>query len=356
MRATLRSIAPRLALATALALAAAPGSGAGVQVQKAWGPVAAPQGAAWLEAAPRADGSVLAATGNAVFSLAPGGTAKLLRSGDRAVLDPIGDAFGLWVKETFQVFDAAGAPLGALPAPPFSRFRLSPGGKLVYAPRIAVRREEPWVESVRLLRPDGAAGAEFAAPGLDISRLDADRIVYTLPASLVARALDGKEVWSAELGVHKFESAADRTILVPRYVPGRVVHLEAGKRVAESPVEGVVWNLAIAAGGHLSAATTQTLLYVFVDGRRTAQVRLPVAYANSLDVSARGGVLVGGQGPQGEGLLLLYDRQGTLLWRGEAGVDRGAYRPAVRFAPTGTRFVAREQRGLTVYDLIGGQP
>jgi hypothetical protein len=352
----MRDIRIRLALAAALGLAAAPGSGVGVQVQKAWGPVAAPQGGIFVEAAPRTDGTVVAATGNGVFVLAPGGAVKPLGSGDRAVLDPIGGAYGLWTKDTFEIFDAAGGRLGSLPAPPFSLFKLAPGGKFVYAPRVEVNHEEPWVKELRLMRPDGSVLLEIPAPGLEISRLDADRIVYTLPSSLVARTLDGKELWSVKMDIHQFETAADRTILVPRYVEGRVVHLAKGQRISESPVEGVVWNLAIASDGRLSAATTQRLLYIFLDGKRTAQVSLPVTYANSLAVSDRGLVLIGGQGARGEGRLLLYDRQGTLLWQGEAGVDTNGYRPDVRFAPGGGRFVVLERRGLTVYDILGSQP
>ncbi len=352
----MRDIAIRLALAASLGLAAAPGSGAGVQVQKAWGPVAAPQGALFVEAAPRTDGTVVAATGNGVFVLASDGTMKPLGSGDRAVLDPIGGAYGLWKKDSFEIFDAAGGHLGALPALPFSLFKLAPGGKLVYAPRIEVNHEEPRVKDLRLVRPDGSVLTEIPAPGLEISRLDANRIVYTLPSSLVARTPDGKELWNAKLDIHQFETAADRVILVPRYVAGRVVHLNKGQRVSESAVEGVVWNLAMATDGRLSAATTQRLLYIFLDGKRTAQVSLPVTYANSLAVSDHGLVLIGGQGSRGEGRLLLYDRQGTLLWQGEAGIDTNGYRPDVRFAPGGDRFVVLERRGLTVYDILGSQP
>ncbi|HEV7504204.1 MAG TPA: hypothetical protein VGS07_04780 [Thermoanaerobaculia bacterium] len=350
----MRDITLRLTL-VALGLAIVPGAqGAGAQVQKAWGPVPAPQDGVFVEAAPRTDGTVLAATGNAVFLVGPGGVLKPLGSGDRAVIDPTGGAYGLWKQQSFEIFDASGTRIGSLPAPPLSRFKLSAGGKVVYAPRIEVRREEPWVESLRLVRPDGTALAELPAAGLEISRLEADRIVYTLPSSLTARTLDGKELWSAGLRVHKFESAADRTILVPR--PGRVVHLDKGQQLAETPVEGVVWNLAIAPDGWLSAATTRTLLYIFQDGKRTAQVQLPVTSASSLAVSERGLVLVGGQGPRGEGHLLLYDRLGKLLWQGETGVDRGGYRPAVRFAPGGTRFAVLEELGLTVYDVQGSQP
>jgi hypothetical protein len=355
METLMRDIRIRLALVAALGLAAAPGSGAGVQVQKAWGPVAAPQGAIFLAAAPRTDGTVTATTGNGVFVLAPGGTVKPLGSGDRAILDPVGGAYGLWKKDAIEIFDAGGGGLGSLPALPFSLFKLAPGGKFVYAPRIEVQHEEPWVKDLRLVRPDGSVLAEMPAPGLEISRLDADRIVYTLPSSLVARTLDGKELWNAKLDVHQFETAADRVILVPRYVAGRVVHLAKGQRVSESPVEGVVWNLAIAPAGRLSAATTQRLLYIFLDGKRTAQVSLPVTYANSLAITD-GLVLIGGQGARGEGRLLLYDRQGALLWQGEAGIDTNGYRPDVRFAPGGDRFVVLERRGLTVYDILGSQP
>jgi hypothetical protein len=345
---------PTLAVLAFGLLAAGPAHG--LEVRKEWGPVAAPERGVFVEVVPRQDGSVLAATGDAVFSLDPGGQVALRGKGDRAILDPDGKAFGLWQKESFQVFEAGGQRLGSLPAPLLSTFKLAPGGELVYAPRVAVRREFGWVENVRLLRPDGTPTADFPAAGLEISRLPKDRIVYTLPGSLVARALDGKELWSAKLQVHKFESAGERTILVRRYVPGEVIHLDKGQRVAEAKVEGVVWNLAISPDGRSSAATTRTILYLFRDGRQTGMARLPVSYANSLDVSDRGEALVGGQDPRAKGRILLYRSNGTPLWQGEGATDRGAYRPGVRFAPGGDRFLVLEERGLSSFEILRSQP
>jgi len=344
-----------IALTTLLGLAAAAEAGAAVKVQP--GPlVAAPEGGVFVDAVFRADGSVLAATGDAVFLIDAAGQARLLGRGERSILDPAGEGYGLWVKDRFELFDLSGQRRGSLPAPPLATFKLVPGSKLVYAPRTRVREEAAWVESARLVRPDGTVESESPAPGLQISRLLPDRIVYTLPGSLVARRLDGQELWRAPLRVHKLETAADRVILVPLYVPGRVVHLDKGSRLSEEPVDGVVWNLAIAPGGSASAATTQTALYLFRDGKRAGQLRLPVAFANSLDVSDRGEALVGGQDREGTALLFLAGPDGTLLWSGRGGSDRGAYRPAVRFAPNGDRFLVLERRGLTIYDILRSQP
>jgi len=242
------------------------------------------------------------------------------------------------------------------PAPLPAYFKRVPGGNLVYAPRVLEREEVRVVESVRILRPDGSAVADFPAPGLQISRLYEDRILYTLPGSLHARRLDGSELWSLEIEVQKLESAADRTILVPRYVPGRVIHLLGSRQTSETRVDGLVWNLAVARGGRFSAATTQTALYVFENGDLRAEVRLPVAYANSLDVSDRGEALVGGQGAEGQGQVFLYDGRGAALWREEVAVDRDAYRPGVRFAPGGDGFVVLERRGNTSYDILRSAP
>lgn len=344
------------ALALVLLSAAAAGAEPGVQVKLAFGPLIPEKGALVVDVAPRADGSLLAASGNAVFALDPDGHAAPLGHGERAVLDPAGYAFGLWQHDAFQVFDAHGERLGELPAPLLSSFKFAPGGKLVYAPRVTVRREFGVVESVRLVRPDGSKVADFPAAALQISRLLDDRIVYTLPDALVARTFEGQELWSTKLPVHKFETAGDRAIVVRRYVPGEVLHLDRGQRVSAAKVEGVVWNLAISPHGHVSAATTQTQLYVFRDGQPTATLRLPLAYANTLDISDRGETLVGGQGAKGEAMVLLYDAKGTLLWRGAAGTDRAAYRPGVRFAPGGERFIVIEPRGVSAYDVVRSQP
>lgn len=342
-------------LALAMLTASSAGAAPSVQVRKAWGPMGPPAGVV-VDVAPRKDGSVLAASGNAVFSFDPAGQTLPVAEGGAAVLDPTGRTFGLQRDDAFQVFDGEGQPLGSLPALPHSLFKLAPGGRAVYAPRVVVRREFGVVEDARLLRPDGTRLAEFPARGLDISRLLADRFVYTLPDSLHARSLDGTELWSARVQVHKFETAGERTILVRRYVPGEVLHFEREKRLSEAKVEGVVWNLAISPDSRFSAATTRTTLSLFRDGKLTATLRLPLAYANSLDVSDRGEALVGGQDAKGAAAILLYDPQGTLLWRGSGGEDSSGYRPGVRFFPGGDRFLVIERQGLTAYDVSRSQP
>jgi hypothetical protein len=346
-----------IGLALALVLARTAGAATpGVHFRKAWGPSLAPERIEFQEVAPQADGSLLAATGDEVFAIAPDGRIKPLGKGSRAFLDPAGRAFGLWEKDGFNVMDEDGASLGALPAPPFSMFKFVPGKNLVYAPKVLLRREAQWVEAVRIVQPDGRVATEFPAPGLEISRLLPDRIVYTLPDQLVARGLGGEALWSARMRVHKFETSGERAILVPRYTSGQVVHLDRGKPLSETSVDGVVWDLAIAREGRFSAATTRTHLYLFQDGQRVVTVRLPVSYANSLDLSDRGEALVGGQDPDGQALLFLYAPDGTLLWRGEGGRDRNGYRPAVRFAPGGDRFLVLERQGLTAYDILRSQP
>lgn len=324
-------------------------------VKKAWGetPVQPPGGGDFVEASPRPGGGWLAATDSRVFSVSAEGALAPVASGERAVSNPGGDTFGLYQGGGFRVFDAAGAPLGTFPGvEPFQYFKLIPGGNLVFAPRVRVTQETGTVESVRILRPDGSVVADFLAPGLEISRLSPDRIVYTQPSSLTARRLDGTVLWSAPRAVHKLESTGDRTLLVPRFVQGQVVHLSGAAEVASTAVDGTVWNLAMAPQGTYSAATTRTSLYVFQDGQPAAEVRLPVASANSLAVSDRGEILVGGQGPGGEGRILLYHFQGNLLWEGPAGLDRAGYRPAVHFAPGGDRFLVLERQGLTAYDIV----
>jgi len=326
-----------------------------IQVAKPWGqtPVAAPGGGIFVEAVARADGGALAATGGGVFAVSPDGVVASLGAADRAVLDPSGEKFGLIQGGTLTVREAGGAVVGGFGGMhPLGLVKLAPGSAVVYAPEVEVVEEIGVVRSVRLRRPDGTEVSQFPADRLAISRLLPDRLVYTLPSGLVARSFDGAVLWSSGIGVHKLETDGDRSIVVPRWVEGRVVHLTGAAETASSPVDGVVWNLAMAPGGVFSAATTQTELYVFRDGEPTARVPLPVAYASSLDVSDRGEVLVGGQGRQGEGLVLLYHWQGNLLWQEPAGTDRAGWRPAVRFAPSGDRFLVVERRGLTAYDIL----
>jgi len=360
-----KSLPPVACLASVLTLLALPA--AAVQVAKVWGPLLPKDGGLFVEAVPRDDGSALAATGNAVSEVDPQGGVRPLGGGDLAVLNPDGASYALRRQSDLQIFDLTGPQLGTRPGiRPYEFFKLIPGGKLLYAPRVEPREETGRITRVRILAPDQKPVGDFAAPGLEISRFGPDRIVYTQPKVLIARRLDGSPLWKAAVDVHKLETAADRTILVPRYVKGRVLHYLQGKRVSAQAVEGVVWNLAIAPSGRFSAATTRTILYIFRDGRLLKAVPLRLAYANSLAVSDRGEALVGGQTIRGAttgaapaagpAQILLYDAQGRLLWKEEVGIDRNGYRPAVRFAPGGDRFVVIEKRGLSAWRIERSRP
>lgn len=314
--------ATRRLLAAGLWLAAATGAEAGVLVQPVWtnAPIAAPGGGVFRDAAPLPGGGWQVSAGPGVFSLNPNGSVTPLTS-----------------------------------SPPERHAKRIPGSDLVLKLQTRVEGEEIAVDGARILRPDGGVAAELAAPGLEISRVLPDRILYSLPDSLHAVRLDGTELWRAGVAVHKFESAADRTILVPRRVPGRVIHLDGPREASSTRVDGVVWNLAIAPGGRYSAATTKTTLYLFDRGTLLAEVRLPLAYANTLDVSDRGEVLIGGQGERGDGHVLLYQGRGELAWRTTTSLDRNAYRPAVRFNPAGDGFLVLERRGASAYTFSGSK-
>ncbi len=325
-----------------------------VDVEKPWGPapVAAPGGRPFEALGRRADGTVLAATGNGVFSVGPAGVIALLQAGDRAVVNPTGETFGLHVGDDFRIYDHQGVSLGTITGVTRSRFfRLIPGGDrlLVYTLRVALHTAT--VEGIRLQRADGTLVSEFTTPGLRISRFDAGDLVYATPNQLLRRRLDGTLVWAADVSLHRFEVAAGRIIAVPQHVPGRLLHLHNGVRTHESLVDGPLWNLAVSPSGEYSAATTQTTLYVFREGAPTAVVALEVAYANTLDVSDRGEILVGAQAAGGQGRILLYHYQGTRLWEEDLGSEPNAYRPAVSFAADGNRFFVIEAGGLAAYDI-----
>jgi len=351
------SLSNRILLAVPLFVLAAAQAEAGTQVHKLWGPLLPQDGGTFVDAAPRAGGSVLAATGNAVSTIDPQGAATLLGQGESALLNPGGESYALRRKGSLEIYDAAAQRLGGYPASgstlrSYDIVKLIPGTELLYAPGVQPQEELGVVESARIFDANLHPVGDFPASGLEISRFGPDRIVYTQPGILAARRLDGRPLWEAEIDVHKFETAADRTILVPRFVKGKVFHYLQGKRVAAQPVDGVVWNLAIAPAGHFSAATTRTVLYLFKDGQLLSSVPLRVSSASSLAVSDRGEVLIGAQPAQ----VFLYDAQGSLLWREEAGTDDSGYRPAVRFDPKGDRFLVIEKRGLSAYAIERSQP
>jgi hypothetical protein len=327
---------------------------AGTQVQKVWGPLLPREGGFFLEAAPRDDGSVLAATGKAVSAIDPQGGVSLLGQGDRALLNPGGETYALLHQGNLDVFDAVGQPLGGFAVTGSGRdiFKLIPGTDLVYAPRVHASEETVGIDSVRIVDPNLKPVGEFDAHGLEISRFAADRIVFTQPKLLEARGLDGSLLWHAEVDVHKLETAADWAIVVPRYRKGQVLHYFKGERAGAQAVEGTVWNLAISPAGRFSVATTRTILYLFQDGRLIQSIPIRVESISAVDVSDRGEVLVSGQPAQ----MFLYDSRGALLWQEAGGADPNAYRPGIHFAPKGDRFIVIEKRGLSAYAIERSQP
>jgi len=351
------SVSTRILLAASLVALAAAQAEAGTQVRKIWGPLLPREGGVFVDAAPRAGGSVLAATGNAVSTIDPQGAATLLGQGEEALLNPGGESYALRGKGRLEIYDAGAQSLGGYPAAgstlrPYDIVKLIPGTELLYAPLVQPQEELGVVDSARIFDANLHPIGDFPAAGLEISRFGPDRIVYTQPGLLAARRLDGKPLWQAEVDVHKFETAADRSIVVPRFVKGQVLHYFQGKRIGAQAVDGVVWNLAIAPAGHFSAATTRTVLYLFEDGRLLDSVPLRVTSVSSLAVSDRGEVLIGAQPAQ----IFLYDAEGSLLWREEVGTDSSGYRPVVRFAPKGDRFLVIEKRGLSAYGIERSQP
>jgi hypothetical protein len=326
-----------------------------VDVEAVWPAPKLPSGGLFVRAAALADGSFLTATGSSVFKTAENGMITPLGSGDLAYISPDGQRYALLTGSSLHLYDKDSTLLGTISGvSPFDYFKLVPGSNLVLAAHVAPSDDADQVESVSLLRPNGSSAADLVTNALQISRLTPQRIVYTTPTQLVARSHDGALLWSVAAKIHKLETAAGRTIAVPRYIPGRVTHMVEGAEVASHAVDGVVWNLAIAAGGSYSAATTRTRLYIFHDAELTASIPLPVASANTLDISDRGEVLIGGQDSAGDGVILLFHWQGNLLWQGQAGTDRSAYRPEVRFAAGGDRFMVLENRGLSAFDIERG--
>jgi hypothetical protein len=326
-----------------------------VDVEALWPAPKLPPGGLFVQAVAVGDGSLLTATGSSVFKTAENGTITPLGSGDLAYLSPDGQKYAMLTGTTLRIYGQDGTLLGTTTGvSPFDYFKLVPGSDLVFAGHVRPSDQAGLVEGASLLQADGSVAASFAASTLKISRLTPQRIVYTTPSQLVARTLDGAQLWSVAAKIHKLETAAGRTIAVPRYVPGRVVHLIESAEVATHVVDGIVWNLAIASGGSYSAATTRSRLYIFRAADLTATIPLPVSSANTLDVSDRGEVLIGGQDSAGHGAILLYHWQGNLLWRGTAGTDRSAYRPEVRFAAGGDRFLVLESRGLSAFDIERG--
>jgi hypothetical protein len=294
-----------------------------------------------------------------VYTIDSSGRGTLLLKGNeieprpRVVFNASGDTFGILRSNGFTFYDAQGTKLSTLPVRP-GMYKLVPSSQRIYSPEVHEQGpEDRMVINARILDRLGAVQATWPAPGLEISRITSQHLVYATTTELVKTTLTGTELWRTPVRIRKFKISADgvHSIINSAHTSNRIHHYKESTEIGTDTFDHPIWNLAISPGGRYSAATSQTELHIYADGITQHTIKLAVDYAVSVDVNDKGEVLVGGQAADHAGYVVLYDQGGSLLWEDRSGQDNNAWRPEVRFDSTGDHYVVRHKDRLSSYTI-----
>lgn len=333
-----------------------------VTIRKDWSYVT-PGTVQFVQAILTPDGKILTSTRNGdVYTINSSGAGTRLYEGTTVPpqpfieINPTGNTFGVLANNQFTLYDAAGNQLGVQPVSP-GFFKQIPNSQLVYSPEVEGDPENMHVSKIRILNAAGAIKWAFPVDGLKFSRLTAAHIIYSTGLELVKSTFQGGYVWSTPVKVRKFEISknGDQLIVNDAENSAKVYHYKGAIPIETDSLKAPVWNLVMSPGGQYSAASSQTKLHVYMDGKRQSQISLPVAYAVSLDINDKGETLVGGQDNDFTSHVLMYDASGYLLWEEKSVTDNNAWQPGVRFNPGGDSFVIRFKDGLKYYTITGRQ-
>ncbi len=311
--------------------------------------------------APRETGEILAlAHRGDVFNIFEGKARHVYNPENRAsvVLSPNGDTFVVLGdqsnNELYSLFDALGAFLGMPQISPRGYVRPIPGSSLIFSPEYQmVGIDNRVVVNGRIVNANGEIQSTFPAKGLQFHRLTPRHVFYTTINELVKTKISGEEEWRIPLSVEKFEVDRDGEHLIANFGEDTrvVIHYLDKEQVAKTPLDSVVWNLAISPNGKYSVATTQKKAYVFLEGVLQYSAALPVEFAISADISDLGEVIAGVQDEDHTGHLLLLDNTGNIAWENFIDIDDHAFRPHVRFYQDTDNFIVLYLNGLTAFTI-----
>ncbi len=314
--------------------------------------------ASWVGYMPLADGRVLAATRNGdVYAVDNGGSGKrLVKGGEvptRVIFNHGGDTFGTLRSDSFTVYDSQGIKLLKLPNQP-GAYKLVPPGTDIYSPKVQEKGPElRTVLSARILDHQGNLKSEWPAPGLLISRLSPQYLLYATETEWIKTTLAGSELWRTPVRIRKVRISRDGTysLINSAHTSETILYYKEDQLIGTDNFDGPVWNLAISPEGRYTVATSQNALRLYESGQRQYEVKLDLAFTVSVDVNERGEVLVGGQAKDHSAYVMLYDHTGLQLWQTQAAPDDNAWRPEVRFDPTGDRCLVRYKDRLAAYQI-----
>lgn len=310
---------------------------------------------------PLADGGMLATTpAGDVLAIDADGNETLLVAAlpatrmPHVVFNPTGDAFGILRGAVFELYDPQGSKISEVPFQG-GMFKLVPRSRKIYSPEVQEFGEDNrQVQNARVLDSGGVVLATWPAPGLQISRLSDQHLLYATNEELVKTSLAGSELWRVPLRVRKLAISHDAvySIVNSARESNRIHLFMEGTEQGTDVLDGPVWNIAISPDGRYAAASTQTSLSVYADGARLFRTDLNLEYTVSIAVNNNGEVLVGGQKTGHLAHVALYDRDGMLLWEESSGTDNSAWRPEVLFDISGDRYYVRQKNLMASYTIV----
>ncbi|MDJ0765064.1 MAG: hypothetical protein QNJ97_18930 [Myxococcota bacterium] len=258
---------------------------------------------------------------------------------------------GVYEQDRLLLYNSVGRPIGAV-AITYPEFR----HKLIGSePKVLIPITDIWgdgeihINGFDVRNSDGSSFAQIRANRTRFSHASNEHITVATNRAVSRFAMDGTTAWRFSIHAHKLAVAAnaDYTEIVPTSNARTIIHLSNGKAIGQHSFSGPLWNIAVSPNGLYSAATTQTQLYLFLQGMLIQTIDLSVAYAVSLAVNDKGDTVVGGQTASHHGRVLLYDVNGSKNRAHELERDDHAFSPAVKFFNGGARYFFQNAKAFS---------
>lgn len=327
----------------------------GFAVQQGWTLQSGPYGYGAMVL--NSGGRVLAETGSNVVSISSAGVATELLPEPTAgpvLMADDGASFTTREAGQYRHYDANGGLISEGSCSEHGWARPVPGTDKVFAPVVEGGLDRARTTHARFVSPGGAEQI-FGVVDMRVSRVTDTHVIYATRSDLVRATHDGTETWRLPLAMGTFKVSRDESRLIGLLAPpgSNIIHVDLSSAAVTGPValSSAFWNMAIAPGGRYSAATTKNAVYVFDNGELRQRRDLELAYANSMDVSDDGTVVIGGQLEDHRSIVMVLPLSGPDAWWQTGETERDATRPYVRFFPDGSGFTVNEKLGLTAFAL-----
>lgn len=307
-----------------------------------------------------ADGSIVSKTAQNVVLISADGVASDLFAPERKRfrVDENSGEFGFYSQNTFEAYSPTGSYAGGHPMtlPGFALF--VPGSAdLILIDGEGEHGSSRWT-GFRLVT-GGTPQPVVSTPGMREFAAGPGELVYTTEEELVCVEYGGAERWRIPRPLIEIALSHNGETLIGTYSEGgpRVVHVDVSDGSVTAPVElpSAPFALDVSPSGEYSLVALKNQVFFFQNGTQKRVLDLPMEYFTSSDMNDEGEMLIGGSNASGETLVQLVGESGTGSWLEEPGsVDRGAYRPHVRFRPSSSDFIVVRRSGVASYNTKKG--